>query len=190
MMPSRKWWRLLGIAALLTTAISLSQAQDAGSASIGVPTGIMNAKSVFVSNGGSDAGLFPEPFTGDPNRGYFAFEKALEAAHTYDLVDDPGQADLVLELHLSAPMGPVHMSKQLGSADALPFFKLTIYDRKTHFVLWTITEPIDLAFLQKTHDKNFDQALSHVVDDLQALSKPGPGSLYPHPPARQSGWTK
>jgi len=171
----------------------LSQAligQGAGSESSGVPAAVLNAKSVFISNGGSDAGLCPEPFSGDPNRGYFAFMKALRDAHTLEIADDPAQADTVLEIHLSAPMGPMHMSKQLGSADALPFFKLTIYDRKTHFVLWTITEPIEIAMLQKTHDRNFDQALSHVVDDLWALSKPGTGSLYPHPRARQSGWTR
>ncbi len=105
-------------------------------------------------------------------------------------MDDPGQADVVMEIQLSAPSGPVHTSKQLGSADALPFFRLTIYDRKTHYVLWTITEPIEIAFLQKTHDKNFDEALSAVVDDLTALSKPGAGGLYPHPAARQNPWTR
>jgi hypothetical protein len=67
---------------------------------------------------------------------------------------------------------------------------LTIYDRKTHYVLWTITEPIEFALLQKTHDKNFDIALSHLVEDVQALSQPGAVSLYPNPPARQSPWTR
>ena len=94
----------------------------------------------------------------------------------------------MLVCRVVAPTGPTHASNELGSADALPFFKLTIYDRKTHFVLWTITEPIEIAHLQKTHDKNFDEALAHVADDLQALSKPGSGSLYPHPPARQNNW--
>lgn len=163
---------------------------QAGAISSGVPGAVVNAKSVFVSNGGADGGLFPEPFSGDPNRGYFGFVKALQDAHLYDQVDDPAQADVVMQIQLSAPTGPVHTSKQLGSADFLPFFKLTIFDRKTHYVLWTITEPIEFAFLQKTHDKNFDGAITHVVDDLQALSKQGPAALYPHPPARQSSWTQ
>jgi len=188
-MSSNVWRRIAQPAIFVMFCSQALIGQGAGSESSGVPTAILNAKSVFISNGGSDAGLFPEPFSGDPNRGYFAFMKALRDAHTLEVVDDPAQAEMVLEIHLSAPMVPMHISKQLGSADALPFFRLTIYDRKTHFVLWTITEPIEVAILQKTHDRNFDQALSHVVDDLWALSKPGTGSLYPHPPARQSDWT-
>jgi hypothetical protein len=162
---------------------------QANATSNGVPAGVANAKSVFISNGGSDGGLFPEPFSGDPNRAYFGFVKALQDARLYDQVDDPAQADVVMQIQLSAPTGPVHTSKQLGSADFLPFFKLIIFDRKTHYILWTITEPIEFAFLQKTHDKNFDGALGKVLDDLQALSKPG-SALYPHPPARQSSWTQ
>jgi hypothetical protein len=151
-----------------------------------VPSAILIAKSVFVSNGGSDAGLFPEPFSGDANRGYFRFVDGLRRLQKYDLVSDPSQADLVMEIQLLAPSGPQNNSKELGAADFLPFFKLTIYDRKSHYVRWTITEAIEIAFLQKTHDKNFDLAVSHLVDDVQALSKPGAGSLYPNPPARQN----
>jgi len=179
--------RVAAIALVSTVASAVVYSQ---AASAGIPPAVVSAKSVFISNGGSDAGLFPEPFSGDPNRAYFGFVKGLEGAGLYDLVGDPAMADLVLQIELSAPAGPVHTSKQLGSADALPFFRLTIYDRKTHYVLWTITEPIEFAILQKTHDKNFDEALSHVVDDLQALNKPGPGGLYPHPPARPSPWTQ
>lgn len=181
--------RLAASAALVvvTAPAPHSQSQPAP---IAVPAAVVNAKSVFVSNGGSDAGLFPEPFSGDPNRPYFSFVGSLQHLQKYDLAADPSDADLVMEIHLVAPTGPQSDSKQLGGADFLPFFKLTIYDRKTHFVLWTITEPIELAFLQKTHDKNFDTALSHLVDDVQALSQPGAVSLYPNPPARQSRWTR
>lgn len=170
---------------LLTAAVIQSQSKTPENA---VPVGILNAKSVFISNGGADAGLFPEPFSGDANRAYFALVANLQHLQKYDLVQDPSQADLVLEIQLLAPTGPQNRSKQLGAADFLPFFKLTIYDQKSHFVLWTITEPIELAMRQKTHDNNFDVALSHVVDDLQALSEPRAAQLYPHPPARQGTW--
>ena len=182
-------WLKAVVAAALSVAISSTlHAQTNQTDVSAVPAGLTNAKSAFVSNGGSDAGLFPEPFSGDPNRPYFQLFKSLKAAHFFDLADAPSEADLIIEIHLSAPLGTLHSAKQLGSADALPFFKLTIYDGKTHFILWTITEPIEIAYLQKTHDKNFDQALAHVVDDLGVLQKPGSGSLYPHPPARQSEW--
>jgi len=181
--------RLAAATALVLVVAPALQAQSQP-AQIGVPAAILNAKSVFVSNAGSDAGLFPEPFSGDPNRPYFSFVAGLQHVQKYELAPDPSQADLVMEIHLLAPTGPQNNSKQLGGADFLPFFKLTIYDRKTHYVLWTITEPIEFAFLQKTHDKNFDIALSHLVDDVQALSQPGTVSLYPNPPARQSAWTR
>lgn len=188
MANARFWFRPSVIVTFVVFAAATLYGQ-ANPSTTGVPAGVANAKSVFISNGGSDGGLFPEPFSGDPNRAYFGFAKALQDAHLYDQVDDPGQADVVMQIQLSAPTGPVHTSKQLGSADFLPFFKLTIFDRKTHYVLWTITEPIEFAFLQGTHDKNFDGALGKVIDDLRALSKPG-SALYPHPPARQSSWTQ
>ncbi len=44
-------------------------------------------------------------------------------------------------------------------------FRLVIYDRPTHYVLWALTESIAPATLQKTHDHNFDEALAALVVD-------------------------
>ena len=41
--------------------------------------------------------------------------------------------------------------------------RLVIYDRPTHYVLWALTESIDPAALQKTHDHNFDEAVANLV---------------------------
>lgn len=49
-------------------------------------------------------------------------------------------------------------------------FRLVIFDRKTHYVLWTLTESIDWAVLQKTHDRNFDTAVMALLDDLKRLA--------------------
>jgi len=100
-----------------------------------VPKAIAAAKTIFVSNAGSDSGLFPEPFTGDSDRPYTEFYAALKAAGNYTLVGDPAQADLVLELRLFAPYGPTNANKQNGTADPRPMFRLVVYDGKTHFVL-------------------------------------------------------
>jgi len=181
--------RLAAFVALVVFTVSVVHSQSSAAQAV-VPAGILSAKAVFVSNGGSDGGLFPEPFSGDANRPYFGWVGQLQHLGKYNLVADPSLADLVMEIQLLAPTGPQHSAKDLGAADFLPFFKLTIYDRKTHYVLWTVTEPIEYAYLQKTHDKNFDVALSHLADDVQALSQPGAGSLYPNPPARPSPWTR
>ncbi len=49
-------------------------------------------------------------------------------------------------------------------------FRLTIFDRKTHYVLWALTESIEEANLQKTHDHNFDDALAALFVDLKNLT--------------------
>jgi hypothetical protein len=135
-----------------------------------VPPALLEAKTVFLSNAGADSGLFPQPFSGDPNRGYAGFYTALQNSGKHQLVDDPGQADLVLELQLTAPNGPSSGNKQNGASDPLPMFRLTVYDRHTHYVLWALTESIDVAFLQKTHDKNFDQALANLAYDFDQIT--------------------
>ena len=103
-----------------------------------VPPALLAAKTVFLSNAGADSGLFPQPFSGDPNRGYDGFYAALKQSGKHELVDDPGKADLVLELQLTAPNGPSSGNKQNGASDPLPMFRLTIYDRQTHYILWEI----------------------------------------------------
>jgi hypothetical protein len=80
-----------------------------------VPTAIITAKSIFVSNAGSDRDLFPgvftegvelpHVFTGDTDRPYTEFYAALKATGDYQLASDPSQADLswnfVCGLHMS-----------------------------------------------------------------------------------------
>jgi len=127
-----------------------------------VPPAVRAAKKIFLSNAGGDSGLFPEPFSGDPNRGYTELYAAFKAAGQFDLVDDPSEADLVLELQLIAPNGPTNGSKVNGASDPLPMFRLVIYDRETHFVLWTLSESIDPAVGQRNHDRTFDEALGSL----------------------------
>jgi hypothetical protein len=145
-----------------------------------VPPAITHAKNIFVSNGGSDSGLFPErlplsslssqPFTGDTGRPYTQFYAALQATRQFTLVSDPNQADIVLELRLTAPYGPSNPSRQNGASDPLPQFRLVAYDVKSHYILWTFTESIEPAILQKTHDKNFDKALSALLAQFLSIA--------------------
>lgn len=139
-----------------------------------VPPAIQSAKSVFVSNAGADSGLFPHPFSGDPDRGYSEFYGMLKSAGYWNLVSGPSEADLVLELRLTAPYGPSNADKQKGASDPLPMFRLVIYDAKTHYVLWALTEAIDLAYLQKSHDRNFDDAVAAILQDFERLTDKTP----------------
>ena len=135
-----------------------------------VPPALLNAKTVFISNAGADSGLFPHPFSGDPDRPYNEFYAGIQNWGRYQIVGDPSEADVVFELQLIAPPGPSSGNKVNGASDPLPMFRLVVYDRKTHYVLWALTESITVAYLQKTHDNNFDLALNAITMDLKRLT--------------------
>jgi hypothetical protein len=164
-------WKIF---AALSSALFLTPAlisQQSGYNETGpVPSAISTAKTIFVANAGADSGLFPEPFSGDQNRPYTEFYFDLKASGKYELVGDPAQADLVLEIQLIAPPGPSSGSKVNGASDPLPMFRLVIYERKSHYLLWAITESVRVAYLQKTHDLNFDQAIAALVSDFERVS--------------------
>jgi hypothetical protein len=145
-----------------------------------VPPALLNAKTVFISNAGADSGLFPHPFSGDPDRPYNEFYAAVHEWGRYQIVGDPSEADIVFELHLVAPNGPSNPSKQNGASDPLPMFRLVVFDRKTHYVLWALTESITIAILQKTHDNNFDMALAALTMDLKRVTSAPNASAANH----------
>jgi hypothetical protein len=161
---------LLLCAALLSAASAGAQVPVPPMSLAPVPPALLNAKTVFISNAGADSGLFPHPFSGDPDRPYNEFYAGIQIWGRYQLVADPSEADLVFELKLTAPYGPSNPNKQNGAADPLPMFRLVILDRKTHYVLWALTESVEFAFLQKTHDNNFDAALNAITMDLKRLT--------------------
>jgi hypothetical protein len=146
-----------------------------------VPEALRTSTKIFVSNAGTDSGLFPSPFTGDTNRAYNQFYAGLKANGQYQLVGDPADADLVLELQLTAPVGStrsMNTNKVNGAADPVPMFRLTVYDRKTHYILWAFTQSIEVALLQKTHDRNFDDALTTLLLEFEALTGKAPSAAH------------
>jgi hypothetical protein len=166
---ARLFWICL-TPALVLSHVALSQ-QPAPVAP--VPAALHTATKFFVSNAGADSGLFPSPFTGDTNRAYNQFYAGLKANGQFDLVSDPSDADLVLEIQLTAPVGStrsMNTNKINGASDPVPMFRLTVYDRKTHYVLWTFTQSIEVALLQKTHDRNFDDALNTILLEFESLT--------------------
>jgi hypothetical protein len=137
-----------------------------------VPTTILSARKLFIANGGADAGLFPSPFSGSTSHGYDQFYSAFRGMSQYDIVSNPSEADLVLEFQVQAPLGPANANKQKGAADPLPTVSVKIYDRPSHYVLWAFSEEVDVALLQKTHDRNLDDAIARLVQDFQSLTRP------------------
>jgi hypothetical protein len=166
----------LGLAAL--TCVVATAQQTPALATAPVPPQLLNAKTVFISNAGADSGLFPHPFTGDPDRAYDEFYADVVSWGRYQLVATPAEADLVFELRLMAPNGPANANKEKGASDPLPMLRLVIYDRPTHYVLWALTESIAPAALQKTHDHNFHEAIGNLVLDAGRLTKSLPSGMH------------
>jgi hypothetical protein len=135
-----------------------------------IPPAIFSAKRVFISNAGADSGLFPHPFSGTQDRVYNQFYAAMQGWGRYELVGNPDDADLVFEIQLTPPNGPANPDKQKGASDPLPTFHLSIVDRKSHYTLWTVTSTVQLAYLQKTHDRNFDDALAAMLVGVKKIS--------------------
>ena len=172
------WWCALSVSACLLLILATDPAQAAqGDASPApVPTAIFTAKRIFISNAGADSGLFPHPFSGTPDRAYNEFYGFMQGWGRYEIVAAPADADLVFELRLMAPNGPSNANKQKGASDPLPMFRLVIYDAKTRFVLWALTESIEEAYVQRTHDRNFDESLGMLVGDLKQVLSRAPGA--------------
>src|ERR1700683_1783408 len=139
--------------AALTAALSLAptlngqQPAQPAAAAAPVPAQIISAHKVFISNAGADVparAIFNR--AGDPEEAYNGFYSSMQSWGKYELVSTPADADLVFELRFTAPA--------YG-----PEFDLTILDAKTHFLLWTMTQPVNGAFRKETWLKNFDDGL-------------------------------
>ncbi|MFZ1085672.1 MAG: hypothetical protein WAN35_11965 [Terracidiphilus sp.] len=156
----------------LLSAVAASAQQTADPQPSPVPQAILSAKKVFVSYAGDGGGLFPRIFSGNPNRVYSQFYATLKSANQFELVSDPSDADLVFELHLDVPIARFGLEGTDREFAAAPefVFRLEIYDRKTHYILWTIDQSIGWADLQKNRDHNFDGALLVLMEKFQQLT--------------------
>lgn len=134
-----------------------------------VPARILGAKKVFIANAGGDERSTTDPlYNGGPDRTYDGLYAALKSWGRYELVNDPADADLVMEIKFQIER-PVLKGNTLTSSDYDPKFRLTIRDPKTNVLLWGFTEHAQWALLQGNRDRNFDAALGKIVGDVQAL---------------------
>jgi hypothetical protein len=152
-------FRFVACFALFSAIAGLAQ-QPATTPPGPVPPAILAAKKIFVSNSGASSALY----SGGQNRAYNQFYAALQGSGFFELVEDPSEADLVLELQIS-DSGPNNAT-----------FRLLIHDRKTHFLLWTLLEPINVCNRQKTCDSNFDEALPVLLLNFEKLAGKAPGA--------------
>jgi hypothetical protein len=145
-----------------------------------IPTPMQSAHKIFIANAGMDAfslQAFQElDLTGtDP---YNALYATIKSWPQYQLVSSPVDADLVLQIRFTAPLTNVgdhgNWGFQRVLANTTWQFQtdITVYDAKTHFLLWAITEPVHPANLKGTWRKNIAEANAALAGDLKSLLLP------------------
>lgn len=129
-----------------------------------VPSQLSTAKKVFISNGGLDGAAF-DLFrkVGNVNQPYNAFYGAVSSWGKYRLVSSPAEADLVFEIRFVSPLEGDKYDPSYPPLD------LTIYDAKTHFVLWTILAPVEDALRKQTLIRNVNLGIAALIVDLKNL---------------------
>lgn len=184
---SRLFRRSLFLPVLLCAA-PLLLAQDTtplAAAAAPLPAPLHTAQKVFIANAGMDAfslQAFEELGLAKTNS-YDSLYAAIESWKNYQLVSSPADADLVIDVRCSAPFisnhDGWHFQRILASTTWQFQYEITLYDAKTHFLLWTITQPVRPANLQRTWLKNIADANAALAGQLQALLVPPPPAANP-----------
>jgi hypothetical protein len=172
-MPSFRFALPPALILLAAAPLLGAQSAPASPALAPVPAPILTGQKVFLANAGTDAYVIQ--LLGyaqmQPTETYDAFYAGLQSWGRYQLVSSPAGADLVFEIHT--------VEQQTGCGVGTADFQivLDLYDAHTHFVLWSLTQPIQLANLKSTWRKNILAANDNLLAQLKSL-------LIPAPPVR------
>ena len=153
---------VLATAALLLCAVPV--AAQANPAPAPLPQAITNAQKLFLGNAG-------ETDNQDCLRAYNEFYAGLKTDGHFQLVLDPANADLILELHYEIRPGKIAGPHSDVDTSFARQFRLILIDPRTHTVLWNLTEAENNAVFQSNRNKNLDAAVAHLLADFKALSQ-------------------
>ncbi|MGB6483344.1 MAG: hypothetical protein WBE86_07650 [Candidatus Acidiferrales bacterium] len=130
-----------------------------------LPTIVVNAKKIFLSNGGGS------------NLAYDAFYSGMKEWGKYEIVGSPEEADLIVELsyrvedegtRVWSSTNTYNNTTQVHSARVVdPQVILTIYDAKTKQSIWSETDHRRLARLEKNREKETVNSAERLVEDLK-----------------------
>lgn len=150
---------VIGLSIVLASALSAQTPPT-----VPVPSQFATAKTAFLASGGAPAGSSHEKQI--VSMLYSSVYQALASAHLYQMTATPSQADLSMIVSLGAFTTDVTN----GSSFEYNFLRLSVYDTRTHALLWNVDEPLAGAFREKTFQKNIDTTSSKVMADLKTLS--------------------
>ena len=130
-----------------------------------LPSVIVNAKKIFLSNGGGS------------NLAYDAFYSKMKEWGKYEIVGSPEEADLIVELsyrvedkgtQVWSSTNTYNNTTEVHSTHVVdPQLILTIYDAKTKNSLWSETDHRKLARREKNREKETVNSAQRLVDDLR-----------------------
>jgi hypothetical protein len=130
-----------------------------------LPALIVNAKKIFLSNGGGS------------NLAYDAFYSDMKNWGKYEIVGSPEEADLIVELayrvedkgtRVWSSTNTYNNTTQIHSTHVVdPQLILTIYEAKTKNSLWSETDHRRLARREKNREKETVNSAQRLVDDLK-----------------------
>ena len=149
-------------------AIPNAVAQQTATTIAPVPAPILTAQKIFLANGGADL-ISAEAFkkAGQIEEPYNSTYTGLRAWGHWQLVPAPESADLVLVVRFTAPIDSYSNGLPLSSS---PQIELTIFDGKTHFPLWALTQPVNGAFRKNTWQKNYADGIAGLIGQLKSLT--------------------
>jgi hypothetical protein len=135
-----------------------------------LPTAIVNAHKVFLSNkGGSDLA-------------YDAFYQSMKSWGKFQIVGSPDDAELIVELSYEVVHGGTRVwsstntynnTTQIHSAQIIdPQLILTIYDARTKNSLWSTIDHRRLARLEKNREKEMINSAERLVEELRSRANP------------------
>lgn len=154
--------------AVLALVPVLGAEQFKGPAAAPVPPQVAAAHSVFIANAGGeslDTVIDQTVFNGGPDRPYNEFYAAMQAWGRYQIASSPAAADLVFQISWN-------LSDTGLKLPVLGQLRLLVIDPKTNVTLWSFTEYVRGAVLLGNRDKNFDYAMTAIVNRMKALEGP------------------
>ena len=167
--------KLLSVLILLFGTYPAAQAQ-ANPPNAPLPSAIATAQKIFLGNAGATD-------NGDCLRAYNGFYAGLANDPSLQLVLDPANADLVLELNYELRPGGVTGPHAPSDTAFARQFRLVLLDPHKHTVLWSLTEAENNAVFQSNRNKNLDSAVVNLLADFKALrASANPNSPVPPKP--------
>lgn len=136
-----------------------------------VPSDFATAQSVFISSAGAPPLMAKEKLA--VSMMYKGFYQQLSTWNKYKIATNPKDVDLTMEISIRRSIFLVDR----GSSVDYPYLRLDVREAKTQALLWTLDEPVDSAFREKTFQHNVDTAVGLLIEDLKSLSAgqlPGP----------------